>query len=228
MLILYVPFPREQAGDLVNLVEFWKKNHIKHFDSPIEIIYFDEEINPKLEKHKLDVYICAHGNDDLSFMFVGNNSNKSAADFISIHKLADRFNQDFLYLTPGIKSIHLYCCGSYQKNREMAKQLHDAMLRPLTAINFYNGTITAVDESGKQWSFGGSKSVPVRDALSQFFSPDCFVEQDIFRRKSVKSLPQYEDYLELRRNAFFSRIKEKRWELIKENREKHNVLSSSL
>ncbi|HGH3004176.1 TPA: hypothetical protein ACJIJ5_001628 [Legionella pneumophila] len=59
MKILYVPFPRNQAGDLKTMVELWKKNDEQFSGDRIEIIYFNDDIDCDQFDEKIDIYLCA-------------------------------------------------------------------------------------------------------------------------------------------------------------------------
>lgn len=226
MKILYVPFPCEKAGDLSNLVNIWKDNHLKNYDSPIKIVYFNEDIGDALEDVQFEVYICAHGFDDLAFMFVGNHTDYSKADFIDIQTLADRFNHDFLYYSTQIISTHLYSCGSYQKNKSIAEQFQSKVLRTKGTINYYHGSITTADAFGKQWSLGGDKPVPVADTIRKIYIPSVSLELDEKKRESIKLIPTYEEFLEKKRNQFFSNSNANRFKRIQERRKRSSELPS--
>ncbi|MBL7481836.1 RNA-binding protein [Legionella bononiensis] len=222
MKILYVPFSREKAGDLTNLVNIWKENHLKNYNSPIKIVYFNEHAGIAPEDVTFEVFICAHGCDEINFMFVGNHVDFSKADFIDIQTVAERFNHDFLYYSTQIISTHLYCCGNYQKNKSIAEQFQANVLGTVGIINYYNGSITTVDEQGKQWSLGGSKPVPVAETARKIFVPYISLEHEMNKRKSIKHRPTYEECLEQRRNKFFANCKKNRFKAIQERRHGSN------
>ncbi|KTD49165.1 hypothetical protein [Legionella quateirensis] len=218
MKVLYVPYPRENAGDLTKLVDIWKENHLKNYNSPIQIMYFNEDAGKALRNVTFEVFICIHGSEDPSFMFFGNHVDYSKADFIDIQTVADRFNQDFLYYSSQIISTHLYCCGNHQKNKSIADQFQAKVLGTTGTIKYYDGSITALDEQGKQWSYRGSKPVPVVDTVRTIFAPNISLNFEINKRKSVKHLPTYEDRLEQRRNQFFSYSKANRFKTLQKRR----------
>ena len=228
MKILYVPYPRERAGDLANLVDIWKENHLKNYNSPIKIMYFNEYAGSALDNVKFEVYICAHGSDDLNFMFVGNHTDLSKVEFIDIQTVAARFNQDFLYYSTQIISTHLYCCGNYQKNKSIADQFQAKVIGFTGTINYYTGSITTADKQGKQWSLGGAKPVPVADIVRNIFVPYITLEPEIIKRKSIKHIPTYEECLEKRRDQFFSYSKANRLKTIQERRPESPKIASLL
>jgi hypothetical protein len=71
MIILYIPFSREHAGDLSDLVCQWHVNHKKHYVETILIIYKGDEFDQDLIEPLSSVYICAHGYDSRT-LAVGN------------------------------------------------------------------------------------------------------------------------------------------------------------
>ena len=117
-MILYVPFKRDNAGDLVDRVEQWKKNPAVSSQEPIHVIYYDDDFDAELilSAIRLDVYICAHGLADDSPLVVANNADLSIADRIDVEEVSRRFLHDFLFVSHQFAVIHLYCCGSETKN----------------------------------------------------------------------------------------------------------------
>lgn len=222
MKILYVPFSREQAGDLEHLVQLWQENHLKNFSSPIRIIYFNERLNLKSNCEPIEVFICVHGWDNPSFMYVGNNFDMSKAEVVNIETLAYRYNHDFLYYVSRVSSVHLYCCGNYEKNKYMANQFNAQLLLQNKPVIFYSGTITIADSNGKQWSLGEALPVLINNKAHKVYSPDIELGQCFDQRKNIKKLPDYEEILDSKRNRFFIEQRERRQTFIQERRRTMN------
>lgn len=215
MKILYVPFTRDKAGDLRILVELWKKNYIQNFDNQIEIIYHGDESELEQYGKSLEIFICAHGTNDQNEMIVLNNADSTKAESISIQTVADRFNYDFTYVAHLIDQIHIYCCGSQEKNRAICKLVQSNLVLSDHPLYYYNGSVTIVDEEGKQWSLGTDKKIPVQTTVVKMESRD---NEDLIEehRAFVKSTGiNYEDCLDLRRDSFFARVKKDRQALLK-------------
>jgi len=149
MIILYIPFSREQAGDLSDLVCQWQVNHKKHYVETILVIYKGDEFDQDLIESLSSVYICAHGYDSRP-LAVGNHRIIEQAQCLNMVNLAERFNNDFLLVAHCIPYIHLYCCGNQEKNRALALSFKSNLLRPNANILFYKGMITIPDERGQR------------------------------------------------------------------------------
>ncbi|HAT8178354.1 TPA: RNA-binding protein [Legionella pneumophila] len=212
MKILYVPFPRNGAGDLKPMVELWKKHHEQFFDERIEIIYFNDEIDYEQFDEKIEVYICAHGSDEENLNALFNHSNPLIAESLDIKKVAERFEQDLLPISYWISTIHLYCCGTDKKNQMMAKLLVHSLLRPEKLIYHYTGSVSIVDEHGKQWSFVNNVKTPIDLVAKRTFVLTFFDETKHHRaplKKTFQSL-NYNECLDKRKKAFFAKVKENR------------------
>lgn len=213
MKILYVPFPREQAGDLDKMVQLWQENHLKNFSMPIKIIFFGDDFDLEPDIRDAEIYICAHGGVP-SFLYLGNNSEEPKGELIDIDTLANRYNHDFLYYAPRISKVHLYCCGGIDENYTMANRLNTLLLGSKKPIIFYSGSLSIADEQGNQWSFGKSKPVLASKKAKMIYCPEAALSDEVPRRKWVKELPSYEGYLEQRCNYFFMKAKHRRAEII--------------
>lgn len=213
MIILYVPFERHKAGDLVNLVNWWKHNQNTKLSAPLLIIYHKDKINYDAIGEISNLYICAHGYSDDSPLGLGNYSCLATAELLKIPEVADHFNQDFVPIAYKIMAIHLYCCGSQKKNKQITELFRQNMLRPECPLYYYNGILTIADLNGTQWSFGVGKPIPVESVLAKLF----YVEPENLcpERKSIKQ-ETFESGLEQaridRRNRFFDRQKNDREE----------------
>ncbi|HAT6979711.1 TPA: RNA-binding protein [Legionella pneumophila] len=212
MKILYVPFPRNQAGDLKPMVERWKKNDEQFSGERIEIIYFNDDIDYDQFDEKIDIYICAHGSDDENLKVLFNHANPLIAESLDIKKVAERFESDILPISYWISAIHLYCCGTDKKNKIMAELLGNSLLRPEKTIYHYSGSVSIVDESGKQWSFANNAKMPVHLVAKRMFILTFFDEEQP-HRVSVKKAFQNKTYKELltkKEESFFAKVKEDR------------------
>lgn len=149
MIILYIPFEKNAAGDLIDKAKIWETNA-----SPeeIKIIYYKEDFDEENIPQDTVVYILAHGADD-DPRFVANACDSKVATLIDIETLATRFNHDFLVINHCISHIHLYCCGNLGKNASLATNFRAMLLRPeRNTINYYQGKIYPPDMSGRLWA----------------------------------------------------------------------------
>lgn len=118
---------------------------------------------------KITIYICAHGSDDENLTKLFNHSNPLVAESIDIKEVAERFERDILPISYWISAVHLYCCGSKNKNQMMAELLGHSLLRPEKPIYHYSGSVSIVDEFGKQWSFANHVKIPVHLTAKRMF-----------------------------------------------------------
>ncbi|HHQ9297529.1 TPA: RNA-binding protein [Legionella pneumophila] len=212
MKILYVPFPRNQAGDLKSMVELWKKNDEQFSPDRIEIIYYNDDINYDELDEKIAIYICAHGSDDGNVTKLFNHSNPLVAESLDIKEVAERFERDILPISYWISAVHLYCCGSKNKNQMMAELLGHSLLRPEKPIYHYSGSVSIVDEYGKQWSFANHVKIPVHLVAKRTFILNFFDEEQPHRAFVKKAFQgkTYEELLAKKEDSFFAKVKEKR------------------
>lgn len=231
MIILYIPFVRDEAGDLTDLVCRWKDNHPHPATQPLTIIYHNDDYEQEDISYGTSIYICAHGFDEHKLK-VGNNRDPQKASYVDAARLAGRFNQDFIPIAYKLSAVHLYCCGSATKNAYLAQQFKENLLRPVRAVVFYNGMLSIPDQFGNRWSFGQNKPVPV-DFTADFSFYDTS-EEDVpaTRRRSIKDL-DLDDWLEEgrinRQHTFFARIKTARAEVLakKRRQSEENIESSN-
>lgn len=205
-MILYVPFPRSQAGDLVNAVEAWKNEQNKLSNESVHIIYhgddFDFEATTALPS---EIYICAHGFSDNFPLIVGNNVELAKTAYLNIGTVADRFNQDFGAVFHQISEIHLYCCGSQNKNKKMAEEFRIDLLRKEISIHSYAGSISTPDSNGIRWSFSSTLVTPVKNTesvLSKQESREVPLHRMFFKTTVLMML--HEKAKEARRHNFFA------------------------
>ena len=222
MIILYVPFTRAQSGDLTNLVQCWQTNYKKAINNCIRIIYHQDEIDYDDIGRRSELYICAHGYSEWSF--VGNNVDVFKADVLSPQKLAERFNQDIVPIADKIQALHLYCCGSENKNMNIATELMHNILLAESPLYFYSGLLWGADDKGKLWSMDLGRRVPVEDTAVELSF--CFPESDE-QTKSYR-IPCKQQHLEKwyekmrnnRRFAFFEKVIEERLDRLQKFRTK--------
>ncbi|HAZ7574050.1 RNA-binding protein [Legionella sp. PATHC032] len=212
MKILYVPFPRNQAGDLKSMVELWKKNDEQFSNVRTEIIYFSDDIDYDLFDEKIDIYICAHGSDDENLKVVFNHSNPLIAEHLDIKKVAERFERDILPISYWVSAIHLYCCGTDKKNKMMAELLGHSLLRSEKPIYHYSGSVSIVDEFGKQWSFANNAKTPIHSVAKKMFILNFFDEEQPHRAPVKKAYQSktYKELLATKEESFFAKVKENR------------------
>jgi hypothetical protein len=205
------------------LVERWRKNYIQNFDSQIEIMYYGDESELEQYGKSLNIFICAHGTDNIDEMILLNNSDRAKAESISIQTLTYRFNYDFTYAAHLILQIHMYCCGSQEKNRAICQQVQPNIVLFDHNLFYYSGSVTIVDENGKQWSLVKDKKIPVQRAavkMDSRYKAD-LIEKHRFFVKSIDF--GYEESLVLRREIFFSNAKKQRQELFQDLRKTHRI-----
>lgn len=224
MIILYVPFTREQAGDLSYLVNLWQENHNHTSTLPLRIIYHNDNYDQGVVKSPSSIYICAHGYHN-SILHVGNNSEFAEATRLDMATLGERFNNDFVPIAHKITLIHLYCCGDEKKNKTMAHLFKHYLLRPDCTIMFYNGALTIADAEGKQWSLGADKKTPVENSASFLFSGHDGDSEQSSERLSIKEQDKYEwrqNARLQRQQTFFARQKSRRTEFHSTLRDHYN------
>lgn len=213
MLILYVPFSKENAGDLVALVERWKENHIVNTKVPIKILYHQDEYDSDEIHSDSEVYICAHGYPEENLMAVGNHSNQLMAQFITMQTVSDRFDYDLLYVSSQISSTHLYCCGNLQKNQALASLFQSVRVRPEdNDVFYYAGSVTIADIQGRQWALGENQVIPIQNMRMQLsdMSTPFQIEDSSPDRFHIKQNRCHEKGLQSRRDKFFSSVKDHR------------------
>ncbi|HAU2069915.1 TPA: RNA-binding protein [Legionella pneumophila] len=194
------------------MVELWKKNDEQFSGDRIEIIYFNDDIDCDQFDEKIDIYICAHGSDDENLKVLFNHSNPLVAESLDIQKVAERFEGDILPISYWISAIHLYCCGTDKKNKIMAELLGNSLLRPEKTIYHYSGSVSIVDEYGKQWSFANHVKIPVHLTAKRIFVLNFFDEEQphrAFVKKAFQS-KTYKELLAKKEDSFFAKVKENR------------------
>lgn len=227
-MILYVPFTRKKAGDLVSLVERWKKNHLRNSKQGIQIIYHGDDLDLLDDmyswKDKTEIYVCAHGFFDEDSLVVGNHYNIIDADLMTIKMVAHRFNHDFLFIASQISAIHLYCCGSKKKNMEIARQFHSNLLRHELPIYSYTGSITIADNNGLRWSFVADQATPIEQSVNVCFNHEESLDEMKPHRTPVKEATKAknrEETVKKRHDAFFMHQKDAKNLALDLHREKH-------
>ncbi|KTD51926.1 RNA binding protein (contains ribosomal protein S1 domain) [Legionella quinlivanii] len=203
MIVLYVPFARAEAGDLVAGMDEWLRNHLPNSAESIRVVYFGEPLKLALLYEPLQVYICAHGYANSS-LEVGNHKNYTQALRISAEKVAQRFNYDFLLVHHRICSIHVYCCGESRKNSAIASQLTEDLQLFECRIVSYSGILTVPDMNGTQWSLDGNSRVPVGFTARELKSKSLAANSDSDRVLITKSSSLWwRDSQESRKMSFF-------------------------
>ncbi|KTC94518.1 hypothetical protein [Legionella erythra] len=160
MIVLYVPFPRNQAGDLAAGMDSWVKNHTQNFGQTIQVIFYQDEINYDAIPPDASIFLCAHGSSGAELKLY-NNSNLDLSDDISIEEAARRLSHEFVFIHHKIQNIHLYCCGSQEKNSQMAKLIKDYLPHlQENHIHYYRGSLTSPNESGQLFSIVDAYYLP--------------------------------------------------------------------
>ncbi|WED42839.1 hypothetical protein [Legionella cardiaca] len=152
MIILYIPFPANNSGDLTNNAELWKKNYAFHSSENIQIIHHQDSFDEDMITDKTTVFVLAHG-ADTNPDILANCTDPTKATIINPDELVSRFDHDMLIIAHHIGNIHLYCCGERGKNAIIAAEFQKNLLRPeYSAVKYYGGTIHVPTMSGSFFS----------------------------------------------------------------------------
>ncbi|KTD47375.1 RNA binding protein (contains ribosomal protein S1 domain) [Legionella rubrilucens] len=166
MLILYVPFPRDNAGDLTFAMDQWVNTHVNHFGNTIQVIYYQDEIDYDAIPAQATIYLCSHGSSGEELELY-NHSDLDLSESISMDEAAKRFSSDFLFVHYKIQDLHLYCCGSKEKNDAMAKLIQNNLPAiQENRIHYYQGSLTSPTQNGQLFSIVGSSWLPVAQVRS--------------------------------------------------------------
>ncbi|MCE3046379.1 hypothetical protein [Legionella sp. 16cNR16C] len=207
MIVLYVPFTREKAGDLVAGTDEWLRNHLPISAESIGVLFYKEPLKLAFLSEPLQVYICAHGYANSS-LELGNHKNYNQALRISAEEVAQRFNYDFLLIHHRICSIHVYCCGESSKNSVIASELNENLQLFECPIVSYGGILTVPDTNGRQWSLNGSARVPVALTAREMKSKSLAATMNLDRHLITQSSSLWwRDSQESRQMSFFTRQK---------------------
>lgn len=169
MIILYVPFLRNNAGNLARLVEDWKNNYCNAKSEPIEIIYFNDDFNLNIFEFGAVIYICAHGSDSDELLML-NHDHSLLAHSISMQTVACRFNYDFLSMHNKIECIHIYCCGTQEKNTMMAEQFTKTLLLFSCPVVSYSGALFNANKQGLLLTLDYGQLMPVEKTANRSFT----------------------------------------------------------
>lgn len=161
MIILYVPFSRIDAGDLVGPLETWIKNWLNNELGSIMILYYGDPIGPELFNNDTKIYICGHGTSDAR-LEIRNHHNWEQSLGVDIDTVALRFSYDFLFMHHKIKAIHIYCCGVAGKNQAMAAVFKEHILLFDCPLYSYSGALYPADLYGQLWSCDWQEMKPAR------------------------------------------------------------------
>ncbi|WP_157737713.1 hypothetical protein [Legionella spiritensis] len=199
----------------------WQKNHIQNSNTPIQIIFHQDELDESLNENSFEIYVCVHGDYDSTAL--SNHSDESKATIIDIVTVSDRLNSDFLPVAYNISNIHMYCCGDQAKNKEMAQQLQSNLLRYPPQINYYGGCLYAPDSKGKQWSLLNNRLVPVRSVIQYLYAPGSDeTDDEITAKTPIKAIKSIEQWLldcrKNKRNNFFYRNRNNREHVLQDHR----------
>lgn len=220
MIILYVPFPRNQAGDLTASMDSWVKNHTQNFGNTIQVIFYQDEIDYDAIPPYASIYLCAHGSSDAELKLY-NNRNLAISNSISIEETARRLSNEFVFIHYKIQDIHLYCCGSQEKNYQLAKLIQGNLPDiQENRIHYYRGSLMSANQSGQLFSMIDTNFLPAEQA--KFTLPSIKTqdkdEQDSvprFYRFYLSKHRPYSNYFneerqEKKRQHFFEGCRERR------------------
>ncbi|WP_454784211.1 hypothetical protein [Legionella sp. WA2024007413] len=151
MIILYIPF--HEHNDLVSNAIHWKTT-LK--DQKILILQHGNPINYKsIKQEQLTIYILAHGVNHLLeyFHLASTYPISSQTAYLSIDKIADRFNSDFVYVHSKVRDIKLYFCNNQGNQKAIAKEFHKNIVLFDADIDYYTGTLFCPSLNNKKYSF---------------------------------------------------------------------------
>ncbi|KTD07042.1 hypothetical protein [Legionella jamestowniensis] len=217
MIILYIPFSRDVAGDLLQLAKQWIKNYQQYTKEDI-VLHCHEDEHKEDHEGLITVFILAHGADNVSDK-VANHTDSELSTWISIGTMTDRFNQDMLPVAHHISSIHLYSCGTKQTNHTKASSFQHGFLRAESKpVYYYAGSIYGPNQNGEFLSEVGNKFYPSSQFRYQLFKSLPTEGED--HRESVKKTPAWmlAEAKEKKRDHFFSNNKKQRLALFNNNR----------
>ena len=177
MIILYVPFSRNNSGNLSTLVEAWKINYFNATSQPINIVYFNDDFDLKMLETIVSVYICAHGSHSNELIML-NHCNSSLAQTINIETVANRFNYDFLSMHNKIQYIHIYCCGSQEKNQAIAKIFSNNLILFSCPVISYSGSLFNANKHGELLTFHQGKFMPVKNTATMNYTENDWTLKD--------------------------------------------------
>jgi hypothetical protein len=218
MMILYIPFPRDEAGDLTPLVQLWQENHLRVSCESLIVLYQKDEYEQDLILPGSSLYICAHGYDS-PLLEIGNNVQHDEALRINISTLASRITDDFLPIAYQLSHIHLYCCGSKSKNLNMSHRLQEDLLRSECVIVSYSGSITPADIKGRMWSWWEGTAIPVEHTAMRVFPTS---NEESERRVSLRERSWREEDRIRRHCKFFKEHRREHYRALR------NVLSNEI
>lgn len=209
MIILYIPFSEE--NDLIPKAMDWKET-LK--DQNILIIQHGKKINYKLLEDKiLKIYVLAHGINDLLeyFHLASHFPLTQQTTHLGIDKLAERFNNDFVYLHHQILTIKLYFCNNMGNQKSIAEKFSQNLILFHGFINFYAGTLCGPALDRKKYSHLGGmwyQSSHVRNTLTQKVCINPVTDLNI------KELSQFN---------FFDKSKHFAWALKRQAEARHKI-----
>ncbi|WP_454781786.1 hypothetical protein [Legionella sp. WA2022007384] len=151
MIILYIPF--HEHNDLIAKAIHWKET-LKNQN--ILILQYGTPIDYKLMKMEhLTIYILAHGVNHLleHYHLTSTYPITSQTNFLSIDKIAERFNSDFVFVHSKVKNIKLYFCNNQGNQQAIAQQFHKNLVLFDAYINYYTGTLFGPSQNNKKYSF---------------------------------------------------------------------------
>ncbi|HHF7345129.1 TPA: hypothetical protein ACPSKB_001547 [Legionella feeleii] len=215
MIILYIPFSREEAGDLPSGVALWKTNHRISSQELLKVIYHQDDYSPDLISSESTVYILAHGYEEKPTV-VANCAEASKAIFLDMETVTKRFEYDLFVIAPCITTVHTYFCGSQKNNYERASTFQTQWLRSEQAsIHYYAGNLATPDRNGFFWAQANSEYVPLT-RCRHTLNPTSIEEEAPKRRniKMEKMSAMFARRHEKKRESFFTQAKENRQDLI--------------
>ncbi|KTD69102.1 RNA binding protein (contains ribosomal protein S1 domain) [Legionella steelei] len=219
MIILYIPFCEE--NDLIAKAIDWK-SELSNQD--ILIIQHGKKINYQPLLHEpLTIYVLAHGIDNLleRLHLAGNCPVTQRTTLLSIDKIAERFNSDFLYLHQRVRNIKLYFCNTKGNQKSIAEQFHRNLILFDAFVDYYAGTLFGPSKDKRKYSCrDGQWSVTskVRQTLYKKIDAD---SNEPIGIKQLSLLNFFEDAKQKRLAFVHERQKKARHELLMRKRKEH-------
>ncbi len=229
MKYLYIPFIKEEAGDLAFLAKVWRS----HVTEEINILYHYDDFDSSELENLSDLYVLAHGSlTDNDLNLYNAQDVNSDLKCIDPEVLAHRLQCDFINSFHRIKNIHLYCCGSFEKNYQLTRQLEAALIRETPKLHFYFGTITVPSTDGQAWSIGLFQNVVRPIEQSHFFllkpamnkKPKTAMKNTALKNAAVIS---FETVKQNNQNRFWKNHNDKKAHWIEEKRNQKPIALTS-
>ncbi|WP_392536615.1 hypothetical protein [Legionella sp. 227] len=207
MIILYIPFCEE--NDLIASAIYWQK--VLNTQNLL-IIQHGKKINyQSMMKESLTIYVLAHGIDYLleQFHLASTFPTTAQTTLLSIDKIAERFNSDFLYLHHRIRSIKLYFCNNKGNQKSIAEKFHQNLILFNAFIDYYAGTLFSPSTDKKKYSCHNGQRLPASK-----------VRQTLDKSRRDEDSPERMNIKQLSKADFIDETKQKNLEFMIQRQKK--------